>query len=263
MPAAGSPGASFDDKWGTWAANPELAAAEQNSPVTVVADPSTCKFQFNLVGQSKFTTPCDVAKTALIKAGVPYSNVAHSGPGAQIKIGDTVVESCDAAAPDAKANAAAFATKLGEALKAASYPPKSKIDGIEWPVVGPLVILVIYVTMVCGPMAAYLVEVSPTRIRYTAMSLPYHIGNGWFGGFLPTTAFAMVAATGDIYYGLLYPIVVAAMTLIVGILFLHDTKGHHLTRDTRSNPVSLLSTHPRHGVMPRAGAYLFHHRFMS
>ncbi len=215
----------------TWAANPELAAAAETSPVTISADPSKRKFQFNPVGQSKFTTPCDVAKSALVKAGVPYSNVAQPGGGAQIQIGGTVVESYDAAAPDAKEKGAAFTTQLGDALKTAGYPPKSKIDGVAWPVVGLLTILVIYVTMVYGPMAAFLVELFPTRIRYSAMSLPYHIGNGWSGGFLPTTAFAMVAATGDIYYGLWYPIVVAAMTVIVGALLLHDTKGHHLTRD--------------------------------
>jgi MFS family permease len=215
----------------TWAANPELAQAAQTSPVTITADPATCKFQFNPVGQSKFTTPCDVAKSALVRAGVPYSNEAIAGPAAQIKIGATVVDSYDGAAPDAKDKAAAFNAKLAEALKGAGYPPKSKIAGIDWQVVGILTILVIYVTMVYGPMAAFLVELFPTRIRYTAMSLPYHIGNGWFGGFLPTTAFAMVAATGDIYYGLWYPIVVASMTLIIGAFFLKDSKGHALTRD--------------------------------
>jgi MFS family permease len=215
----------------TWAANPELAAASQSAPVTVTADPATCKFQFNPVGQSKFTTPCDVAKSALVKAGVPYSNVASSGAAAQITLGSTKIESYDAAAPDAKEKAAAFNKSLADALKGAGYPAKSKIDGVDLKVVGLLTILVIYVTMVYGPMAAFLVELFPTRIRYSAMSLPYHIGNGWFGGFLPTTAFAMVAATGDIYYGLWYPIVIAAITLVVGALFLHDTKGHHLTRD--------------------------------
>ncbi len=212
----------------TQAANPELAAAIAKTPVTVVADADQCKFQFNPVGASKFTSPCDVAKAALVKAGVPYSNEAGPAGAAQIKIGSQVIQSYDGAGPDAKAQTARFAKELGDALKKDGYPSKSKIDGVDWTVVGLLTILVIFVTMVYGPIAAMLVEMFPTRIRYTAMSLPYHIGNGWFGGFLPVTAFAIVAATGNIYAGLMYPIIVAAMTFVLGTLFLKETAGRNI-----------------------------------
>ncbi|MGA7325728.1 MAG: MFS transporter [Rhodomicrobium sp.] len=209
----------------TRSANPDLYAAIGKTPITVVADPNQCKFQFNPVGSAKFTTPCDVAKSALVKAGVPYSNEAGPANVAQIKIGSQVIRSYDGAAPDAKAQGERFSKELADALKADGYPPKSPINGINWSVVGLLTILVIYVTMVYGPIAAMLVELFPTRIRYTAMSLPYHIGNGWFGGFLPVTAFAIVAATGNIYAGLMYPIIIAAMTFVLGVLFIRETKG--------------------------------------
>jgi MFS family permease len=212
----------------TRSANPELAAAIERTPVTVIANPDECRLQFDPVGKSKFTAPCDVAKAALVKAGVPYSNEAGAPGSAQIKIGDRVIQSYDAAAPDAAAQAARFNKEIGDALKADGYPSKSKIDGVNWSVVGLLTILVIYVTMVYGPIAAMLVELFPTRIRYTAMSLPYHIGNGWFGGFLPVTAFAIVAATGNIYAGLMYPIIVAAMTFVLGMLFIRETRGRDI-----------------------------------
>jgi hypothetical protein len=218
-------------------ANPALAAAQERAPVTVTADPSTCSVQFNPVGTSKFTSPCDVAKAALVKRGVPYSNngsVDASQPApagvaaervARIGVGPTVIPSYDATAADAKAQAAAFDKSLDAALKAAGYPAKAAPEQINKPMVTLLLwILVIYVTMVYGPIAAMLVELFPTRIRYTSMSLPYHIGNGWFGGLLPTTAFAMVAATGDIYYGLWYPVIVAAATFVIGMLFIRETK---------------------------------------
>jgi MFS family permease len=206
-------------------ANPELAAAIERSPVTVTADPAGCRLQFDPVGKSKFTAPCDVAKAALVKAGVPYSNQAGPAGPAQIKIGSQVIQSYDAAAPDAASQAARFDQELAAALKADGYPSKSKLDGVSWTVVGLLTILVLYVTMVYGPIAAMLVELFPTRIRYTAMSLPYHIGNGWFGGFLPVTAFAIVAATGNIYAGLMYPVIVAAMTFVLGMIFIRETRG--------------------------------------
>ncbi len=212
----------------TSAANPELASAIQKTPVTVAADPAQCRLQFDPVGKSKFTAPCDVAKAALVKAGVPYSNEAGPSGAAQIKIGDQVIQSYDAAAPDANAQGERFSKELGDALKAAGYPSKSQIDGVNWTVVGLLTLLVLYVTMVYGPIAAILVELFPTRIRYTAMSLPYHIGNGWFGGFLPVTAFAIVAATGNIYAGLMYPIIVAAMTFVLGTLFIRETRGRDI-----------------------------------
>ena len=208
----------------TRAANPQLADAIERTPVSVVANPDECRLQFDPVGKSKFTAPCDVAKAALVKSGIPYSNEVGPSGAAQIKIGNAVVNAYDAAAPGAKENGAKFTKELAEALKAAAYPAKSQIDGVNWNVVGILVILVILVTMVYGPIAALLVEMFPTRIRYTALSLPYHIGNGWFGGFLPITAFAIVAATGNIYAGLMYPIIVAAMTFIIGVLFVREPK---------------------------------------
>lgn len=212
----------------TRAANPELAAAIERTPATVVADPAECRLQFDPVGKSKFTTPCDVAKAALVKASVPYSNETGPSGSAQIKIGSQVIQSYDAAGPDAKEQGARFKQELESALKAAGYPSKSQINGVNWAVVGLLTILVIFVTMVYGPLAAMLVELFPTRIRYTAMSLPYHIGNGWFGGFLPVTAFAIVAATGNIYAGLMYPIIVAAMSFVLGVLFVRETRGRDI-----------------------------------
>ena len=212
----------------TQTANPQLAAAIEKTPVTVIADPNECRLQFDPVGKSKFTAPCDVAKAALVKAGVPYSNETRPAGAAQIQVGDQIIQSYDAAAPDAKAGGARFTKQLSEALKAGGYPEKSSLDGVDWRVVGLLTILVLCVTMVYGPIAAMLVELFPTRIRYTAMSLPYHIGNGWFGGFLPITAFAIFAATGNIYAGLMYPIIVAAMTFVLGVLFIPETRGRDI-----------------------------------
>lgn len=300
-------------------ANPALFDAQAKSPVTVTADPANCSFQFNPVGTSKFTTACDIAKSALVKAGIPYSNIAGPAGVATVKIGDVTVPAVAAAkvAEDTKAksdevtaslkgageagiaaaataadtaitdyltsvglkdarpnedpakaktlsaqiaaamnadaykNATdktaelgkivdgalktggfgaaasdAFAGNLAGALKTAGYPAKADPAGIHTGmVILMLTILVIYVTMVYGPIAAMLVELFPTRIRYSSMSLPYHIGNGWFGGFLPTTAFAIVAATGDIYSGLWYPIIVAAMTLVIGTFLVKETRG--------------------------------------
>jgi MFS family permease len=217
------------------AGNPDLYAAQAKAPVSVVADPATCTFQFDPVGKAKFVSSCDIAKTTLAKKSVNYVNVA-AAPGAvsQIKVGDVVIEGYEGAGlskDDAKAKGDAFNKALGTALKDAGYPDKAdpaKIDKLTvWAL---LTVLVIYVTLVYGPIAAWLVELFPAKIRYTSMSLPYHIGNGWFGGFLPTTAFAMVAATGDVYYGLWYPIVVAVATAIIGTLFLPETKDrdiHH------------------------------------
>ncbi len=207
-------------------ANPALAAAVASAPVVVAADPAECSLQFNPVGTSKFTSSCDVAKTALVTRGIPYSNEeAPTGSAAQVKVGQTVIPSYDATAADAKTKAAAFAKSLTGALKSAGYPAQAAPAEINHgALILLLVILVIFVTMVYGPIAALLVEMFPTRIRYTSVSLPYHIGNGWFGGFLPAIAFAIVAATGNIYDGLWYPIVIAAMTLVVGVLFLRETK---------------------------------------
>ncbi|WP_089341451.1 MFS transporter [Burkholderia singularis] len=207
-------------------ANPALEAATQRAPITVVANPDECSFQFNPVGTAKFTSSCDIAKSALAKAGLNYENVAApAGAAAKIKIGDTVVDTYDGKAGDAKDQAKAFDKTLASTLKAAGYPAKADPAQLNWPMtIAILTILVIYVTMVYGPIAAMLVEMFPTRIRYTSMSLPYHIGNGWFGGFLPATAFAIVAAKGDIYSGLWYPIVIALVTFVIGLLFVKETK---------------------------------------
>ena len=215
-------------------ANPALESAQKKSPVVVVADPNACSFQFNPVGTAKFTQSCDIAKGFLARASVNYSNeAAPAGTVAKIKVGDTVIESYEAgglSAADAKKKSDDFNKGIGDAIKTAGYPAKADGGQINHVmVIGILVILVIYVTMVYGPIAAMLVEMFPTRIRYTSMSLPYHIGNGWFGGFLPTTAFAMVAATGDIYYGLWYPIVIAFMTFVVGMIFIKETKDNKLS----------------------------------
>ncbi len=209
--------------------NPALETASANSPVVVVADPDTCSFQFNPVGTSKFTTSCDIAKSALAKGGIPYENAeAPAGTVASIRIGQTVVPAFEGGGQGADALKAAgdsFNAQLKAALTAAGYPDKADPARINKPMLLLLLtILVIYVTMVYGPIAAWLVELFPTRIRYTSMSLPYHIGNGWFGGFLPTFAFAMVAATGNIYQGLWYPIAIAMMSFVIGSLFLRETK---------------------------------------
>jgi len=212
------------------AANPDLVAASAKSPVTVVADPNDCRLQFDPVGKSKFTSPCDIAKTALVKKGIPYTNVPGTAGAALIKVGDKTIESYDGTGADAKAKGDAFGKDLGAALTAAGYPPKSPINSVNWTVVGLLTLLMIYVTMVYGPIAAMLVEMFPTRFRYSAMSLPYHVGNGWFGGFLPFIAVSIVAATGDIYSGLWYPIIIASMTFIIGLLFVAETRGKALDR---------------------------------
>ena len=248
----------------TAAANPDLAAAQAKSQVVVTADPAECSFQFNPTGTKKFTSSCDIAKQRLASASVSYSNeVAPAGTPATIKVGETLVKvkytpediaeakakaeakvaELTAAQPqDAKALEAAnksvkdlsnektagatlLGANLGAALKAAGYPAKAdmaKFDKVK--VIMILTYLVILVTMVYGPIAAMLVEMFPTRIRYTSMSLPYHIGNGWFGGLLPTTAFAIVAQTGDMYNGLWYPIIIAGATVVIGGLFIKETK---------------------------------------
>ena len=213
----------------TNAANPALAAAQASAPVTIVAHGEECSFQFDPVGKNKFdTSSCDVAKTYMAKTGVSYDNVeAAAGTAAVVRIGDVSLTAPDAATlagPDKKAAIAAYQTQLQAGLVDAGYPAKAdtaKINKVA--VVAILWALAMLVTMVYGPIAAMLVELFPSRIRYTSMSLPYHIGNGWFGGFLPTTAFAMVAATGNIYYGLWYPVVVAAATVVIGLLFLPET----------------------------------------
>ncbi|CAI9008694.1 MFS transporter [Pseudomonas chlororaphis] len=215
--------------------NPDVFSAQARNPVTVIADPAQCSFQFDPVGKARFTSSCDLAKSVLAKKAIPYQNQkAEPGAVAQVRIGDKVMPSFEGTgmpAADFKTRNDAFVASLSTALKDAGYPEKADPAKTNYPaVLALLTLLVIYVTMVYGPIAAWLVELFPARIRYTSMSLPYHIGNGWFGGFLPTVAFAMVAATGDIYYGLWYPIVIAVMTAILGTLFLPETKDrdiHH------------------------------------
>jgi MFS family permease len=211
-------------------ANPAIATASAAAPVKVVADPDSCHFQFDPVGKKKFVQFCDIAKAALAKAGVPYETERSSvGSVARVRIGTEEIASFEGgvmSAGDFKQASEQFSKNLGVKLKAVGYPAKADPAQINYPVVLLLlVILVLYVTMVYGPIAAWLVELFPARIRYTSMSLPYHIGNGWFGGFLPTVAFALVALTGDIYYGLWYPIIVALGTTIIGALFLPETRG--------------------------------------
>ncbi len=213
----------------TEAANPALAKAQATAPVSVVVNDNECSVQFDPVGRNKFDSKsCDIAKSFLAKGGISYSKVeAPTGTVAEIRIGNTVLTAPDPAkvkGDERKAAIAKFQDEARAALAKAGYPAKANPDEINTPVViAILTYLVLLVTAVYGPIAALLVELFPTRIRYTAMSLPYHIGNGWFGGFLPTTAFAMVAATGDIYYGLWYPIIVAGATVVIGLMFLPET----------------------------------------
>jgi MFS family permease len=220
----------------TQAANPELAAAQSKNKVIVTSDPTHCSFQGSPIAREiDFKTPCDIAKRYLAQSSVSYDNVdGPAGSTATISVGDKVINPPAANVvnqkfdEDSTKKIAAFKKDMGDTLKAAGYPAKAKaidfMSGQWWTIVGILFILVIYVTMVYGPIAAMLVELFPTRIRYTSMSLPYHIGNGWFGGLLPTTAFAIVASTGNMYNGLWYPIVVAVMTFVIGMLFVRETK---------------------------------------
>ncbi len=203
-------------------ANPKLETALNSAPVTVITDPGECSFQFKATGTEKFTTGCDIAKSALVNLSVNYTNQdAPKGAPAQVKIGE---QTLTATSPD-------FAKALPAAIKAHGYPASADPNEINTVMTVVLLwVLVIYVTLVYAPIAAWLVELFPSRIRYSSMSLPYHIGNGWFGGFLPATVFAIVAATGNIYSGLWYPVGVAVMSLIIGFLFLPETKDVDITK---------------------------------
>jgi len=222
----------------TAAANPQLAAAQKKNRVVVVADPERCSFQFNPTGTAKFTSSCDIAKQTLAGRSVSYENEAGPpGVVARVKINDTVItgfETQGRAPAEVKAKDDAFKKEIGAALTAAGYPAEARpiafVSATWWTVVSILSVMVIYVTMVYGPIAAMLVELFPTRIRYTSMSLPYHIGNGWFGGLLPATGLAIVAQTGNMYNGLWYPIVFAAITFVVGTLFLPETRNLDIYR---------------------------------
>ena len=217
----------------TNAANPDLAAAQAKTQVVVSADPADCSFQGSPIAREiDFRSSCDIAKRYLAQSSVSYENVAApAGTPATIKIGEKVIAAPVGTVVNAKFDEAStkaiagFKKEVTDTLKAAGYPTKAdpaKVDKVK--VVAILTLLVIYVTMVYGPIAAMLVEMFPTRIRYTSMSLPYHIGNGWFGGLLPTTSFAIVAATGNMYNGLWYPIIIATATFIIGTLFVRETK---------------------------------------
>jgi MFS family permease len=213
----------------TKAANPALAAAQAANKVVVTSDDKECSFQFNPTGTVKFTSSCDIAKQVLAGSSVSYDNVPGvAGTPATITIGSTVIPSYSSKglpAAEAKAKDGEFKKAVADALKAAGYPAKADMTKVDtFMVIAILTYLVILVTMVYGPIAAMLVEMFPTRIRYTSMSLPYHIGNGWFGGLLPTTAFAIVAQTGNMYNGLWYPIIIAGMTFVIGMLFVKETK---------------------------------------
>jgi MFS family permease len=219
----------------TNAVNPQLEQALEKSPVVVTAYPGECSFQFNPTGTASFTSSCDIAKSFLARNAVNYSNVAApAGTPATIKIGDKVVTSFDkvAAGADGAAKEKAFNDQATAAIRAAGYPAAADPAKVNMSMtILILAILVLYVTMVYGPIAAMLVELFPTRIRYSGMSLPYHIGNGWFGGFLPPTAFAIVAATGNIYSGLWYPIAIAGMTFVIGLFFMPETKDRNIYAD--------------------------------
>ncbi|MFJ4288405.1 MFS transporter [Cupriavidus sp. NPDC089707] len=215
-------------------ANPALERAQQTAQIVVTADPKQCSFQGSPIAREiDFRSSCDIAKRTLAQSSASYEVVeAPAGTVATVKIGDKEIKAFDAklanshAFDDAsKAQIAAFKKEVSGAMSAAGYPAKAdpaQMNTIMVLVI--LVILVIYVTMVYGPIAAMLVELFPTRIRYTSMSLPYHIGNGWFGGLLPTISFALVAQNGNIYYGLWYPIIIAAITFVIGALFVRETK---------------------------------------
>ena len=213
-------------------ANPALESAVAAHPVTVVADPADCSFQFDPVGKKTFSNSCDVAKTALAKAGVPYVNeAAPAGTVASVRLGNgseaRVVPSFRGETMtkvDFKTAAEGFGSALKQELKIAGYPAKADLAQVNYPMVVALCTwLMLLVAMVYGPIAAWLVELFPASVRYTSMSLPYHLGNGWFGGFLPTISFALVAASGNIYQGLWYPIMVAAVTAVIGAFTLHET----------------------------------------
>jgi len=220
------------------AANPELVAAQAKSKIVVKADPASCSFQGSPVAREvDFTSGCDIAKRALTANSASYENEAVApGTATVVKVGDKEITPPTATLmaggnkfDEASAKAiAAFKKDVADSLKAAGYPPKAKpiapLSGQWWNVALILTVLVIYVTMVYGPIAAMLVELFPTRIRYTSMSLPYHIGNGWFGGLLPSITFAMVAQNGNMFYGLWYPITIAAVTFVIGMLFVKETK---------------------------------------
>jgi MFS family permease len=214
-------------------ANPALAEAVARTPVVVVADPADCSLQFDPVGKASFVSSCDIAKSVLANAGVSYNNQAgQPGAPAEVHIGPTVIASANAASlpkDKAKALKAEVEGRIKAGLTSAGYPSKADPARMNLPgLFGVLVVFVIAATALFGPIAASLVELFPTRIRYTAMSLPYHIGTGWVGGFVPFTAFAIVAAVGDIYSGLWYPFAFTLISVVTCLFLLPETKGRSL-----------------------------------
>ena len=194
-------------------ANPQIDAASRQAPIVVIADPQGCTFQFDPVGKARFDSPCDKVKTFLVKQGLPYSSeTAAAGSPVLVSIGDQQISGFDEAA-------------MRAAIDKAGYPAKADAASVNQPMVVLLIVVMILIaTMTYGPLAAVMVELFPTRIRYTSMSLPYHIGNGWFGGFLPTVSFALVVYTGDIFYGLWYPVLITGISLVVGLFCLKETR---------------------------------------
>ncbi|KQQ61945.1 MFS transporter [Pseudomonas sp. Leaf129] len=195
-------------------ANPQISQASMTAPVTVTADPASCTFQFDPVGKAKFDSPCDKTKAYLAKMGIPYETIASpTGSEIEIAVGSTVLKGFDAVA-------------IKNVTVAAGYPSSADPAQVNQPmVVAIIVALILIACMTYGPLAATMVELFPTRIRYTSMSLPYHIGNGWFGGLLPTISFALVVYTGDIYYGLWYPVLITGVSLVIGVIALRETKN--------------------------------------
>ncbi|MCR7752411.1 MHS family MFS transporter [Pseudomonas aeruginosa] len=200
-------------------ANPAIDQASRQSPISVVADPATCTFQFDPVGKATFDSPCDKVKTFLVKAGLPYSTVAApAGSDVRVRIGVTEIAGFDAEA-------------MAAAVKTAGYPQQADGSQVNKPMVIAIIFALVLISTLCyGPLAALMVELFPTRIRYSSLSLPYHIGNGWFGGFLPTVSFALVVYTGDIFYGLWYPVLITGGSLVCALLFLRETRHTDIHR---------------------------------
>lgn len=249
----------------TYFANPALEKAMATSPATITADVNECTFQFNPTGTAKFTSSCDIAKQVMASNSASYTTIpGPAGSTAVVKIGDTEITGYTAkgmAPADLKAKDAEFKKAIRDALNAAGYPAKADPAGINYVAVLLLVYLVILVTMVYGPIFAMLVEMFPTRIRYTSMSLPYHIGNGWFGGLLPTISFALVAQNGNIYYGLWYPIIIAAMTLVIGTLFVKETKDVDIYARDQEDSISFFSLHQIRNPIRNGRVFYSHKSF--
>ena len=218
--------------WIAGAANPALVAAQLARPVVVATDPATCAVQFDPVGTARFSSACDIAKSLLVTRGISYSTARSTDGSTSVEVGAqrlTVPSGNALSGADLKALKGKVGEQLGGALEAAGYPKAAASEGLNLPVlIGVLLLFVVAATALYGPQASALVEMFPTRVRYTAMSLPYHVGTGWVGGFLPVTSFALVAITGNIYASLWYPIFFTALSVVVAMLFLKETRGKPL-----------------------------------